>query len=39
MTAKVVELGITGNDVTGGLRRLAEAIEAGKHPELQFAVR
>lgn len=38
MTAKVVELGITGNDVTGGLRRLAEAIEAGKHPDLQFAV-
>ena len=39
MTAKVVESGIVGNDVTGGLRRLAEAIEAGKHPELQFAVR
>ena len=35
---KVVELGIVGNDVVGGLRRLASAVEAGEHPDVQFVV-
>lgn len=35
---KVGELGIVGNDISGGLRRLAAAVEAGEHPDLQFVV-
>ena len=38
MTAQVVNLGITGNDISGGLRRLADAVDAGEHPDLQFVV-
>ena len=36
MSAEVVELGIVGNDITAGLRRLADAIDAGEYPDLQF---